>query len=341
MDFVAIDFETANNNANSACQLGLVEVRNGEITGEHCWLIRPPRLYFSPRNIAVHGIRPRQVADAPSMKELWSELAPLLHDVPVLAHNARFDIGVLVASLAAYKIKCPDLEFSCTRLIARGAWPGKARYGLKPLADWLQIRFQHHDALEDARCCAIIALAAAKEAEPSSLSAMEKALQLRRGKIVQGRIVSPTSLRKRGGERGFGGRQATDKWGFPSTRAALIGAVDSIAIKQASAGGSPLAGKRVMLLGPLRGLDMEQTKELVESLGGQFETQIGPNTNYVVACGTTLEAAGHIVCQSVADSQEEYKNSSSENQNSSVQGVRLLSERQFRALLPGGKAAAW
>ena len=71
MDFVALDFETANNNASSACQLGVVVVRDSEIVEVYCWLIRPQRLYFAPRNIAVHGIRPRQVADAPSMASRW------------------------------------------------------------------------------------------------------------------------------------------------------------------------------------------------------------------------------------------------------------------------------
>ena len=160
MDFVALDFETASANANSACQLAVVCVSDSQIVDERCWLIRPPRLYFSPRNIAVHGIRPHQVRDAPTMEQLWDEIQPILADQVLIAHNARFDIGVLTSSLAAFDIACPSLEFTCTRLLARSAWPGRSRYGLKPLGDWLQIRFKHHDALEDARCCAKIALAA-------------------------------------------------------------------------------------------------------------------------------------------------------------------------------------
>lgn len=335
MDFVALDFETANNNANSACQLGVVVVRDSEISEEYCWLIRPQRMYFSPRNIAVHGIRPRQVADAPSMASLWkNELAELLDGQVLIAHNARFDMGVLVASLAAYDLPCPSLDFSCTRLLARAAWPGKSRYGLKPLADWLQIQFKHHDALEDARACAEVALAAARSAECPDLSAMEKQLQLRRGKIHQGRITSPVNLRRRK-DTSYGGRQSTDKWGFPSRAAAKIGSVDSSAIVQASAGNAPLAGKNIVMLGPLRGLDVEATHQLIEQLGGCLQTNIQPNTHYVVACGTTLEAAGQFVCQAVAEQPESYES------ESSVQGVRLLSERQFRALLPGGKAATW
>ncbi len=187
MDFVALDFETANSRADSACQLALVVIRGGEIVDEHCWLVRPPRLYFSPRNIAIHGIRPDHVSRAPTMQELWPQLEPLLDGQVLVAHNAGFDIGVLVASLAAFDIACPTLEFSCTRAIARRAWPGRSRYGLKPLGTWLGIDFKHHDALEDARCCAHIALAAAGVTAYASFGEFEKALRLSRGRYCLAR----------------------------------------------------------------------------------------------------------------------------------------------------------
>ncbi len=53
--FVAIDFETANNRPNSACQLGLVVVENWQIVHEAEWLIRPPRLFFSPQLFVYTG----------------------------------------------------------------------------------------------------------------------------------------------------------------------------------------------------------------------------------------------------------------------------------------------
>ena len=67
MDFVAIDFETANYRPHSACQLAAVVVQGSRITAEHCWLIRPPRNYFAPRHIAIHGIRASDVEHSPTM----------------------------------------------------------------------------------------------------------------------------------------------------------------------------------------------------------------------------------------------------------------------------------
>ncbi|MCA9182065.1 MAG: exonuclease, partial [Planctomycetales bacterium] len=71
MDVIAIDFETANNHASSACQLAAVVVRDSQIVSEHSWLIRPPRMFFSPRNIEIHGIRPEAVREAPTMEQVW------------------------------------------------------------------------------------------------------------------------------------------------------------------------------------------------------------------------------------------------------------------------------
>ena len=49
LDFTAIDFETANKYANSACSLAAVTVRGNEIAKEAYTLIRPPFMSFFGR----------------------------------------------------------------------------------------------------------------------------------------------------------------------------------------------------------------------------------------------------------------------------------------------------
>lgn len=51
-DFVTIDFETANNNLNSACSLGIVAVKDLEIVEREYYLIKPPTNNFNNDNIA-------------------------------------------------------------------------------------------------------------------------------------------------------------------------------------------------------------------------------------------------------------------------------------------------
>ncbi len=185
MDFTAIDFETANSDKHSACQLAVVKVRGGRIVDRQCWLIRPRPFYFNPFNIQVHGIEPQAVEQEPEFGQCWSTVAPYLteerDDRCLIAHNAPFDIGVLTACLRYHRLPVPPLEFSCTRLIARRTWPDRPGYGLKPLASWLGIEFRHHDALEDSVACASLLLAAAEAVGASSIPELEGKLSICRG----------------------------------------------------------------------------------------------------------------------------------------------------------------
>ena len=133
-DFTAIDFETASRRSESACQLGAVKVRGGKIVDSAMWLIRPDPLYFSPMNIQIHGIRPDQVRDEPVFGDLWDEMSERFGDDCLVAHNASFDMGVMLACLRKSRRSIPDLHYTCTRSIARSAWPQRQRYGLKPLS---------------------------------------------------------------------------------------------------------------------------------------------------------------------------------------------------------------
>ncbi|WP_339716985.1 exonuclease domain-containing protein, partial [uncultured Sneathiella sp.] len=88
--FLAIDFETANNAADSACAIGLVRVENGKIVREKALLIRPPspEFYFTH----IHGLTWEDVAKAPDFGALWPEIEPWLQGVDFLAaHNSGFD----------------------------------------------------------------------------------------------------------------------------------------------------------------------------------------------------------------------------------------------------------
>jgi DNA polymerase III subunit epsilon len=202
MDFTAIDFETANRRRDSACQLAAVVVRSGKIVDTAMWMIRPVPLYFSPGNIAIHGITPAKVRSEPTFAEHWPAIAKFLfrddtstYDC-IIAHNAAFDMGVMLGSLASHSIESPDLPYNCTRLIARQTWPGRPRYGLKPLAEWLGIHFRHHDALEDSVACAKILIAAGLHRGVSTLEELETTLKISRGCVGPSGTQSPSSLRK-------------------------------------------------------------------------------------------------------------------------------------------------
>jgi len=178
-EYIAIDFETANEKRDSACALGIAVVHGGRVVERRSWLIRPPEMRFSPFNIAVHGIRPAQVIGAPRFVDLWPEVQDYLTSGPVIAHNAGFDISVLAGTLSAYRIPAPEFDYACTVNIARNVWPQLPSFGLKVVAAHLGIDFVHHDAAEDAVAAAGIAISACRQTGAASLKDLIKTLNLK------------------------------------------------------------------------------------------------------------------------------------------------------------------
>lgn len=157
-EFVALDFETADYGADSACAIALVRVRHDRIIKRTYSLIRPPRSLF--RFTHIHGLRWSDVEHEPTFAELWPLLAAEFDEVEfVAAHNAAFDRGVLAACCAAAGVPMPDVRFECTVRLAKRTW-GLKRANLAAVSDFLSIPLNHHHALSDAEACAQIVIAA-------------------------------------------------------------------------------------------------------------------------------------------------------------------------------------
>ena len=92
VDFVAIDFETATSDPNSACAVGLAFVVGLRVVATTHHLIQPPGNRYDQGNIHVHGIYPEDTEHAPDFLTVWQELHPLLAGKALIAHNARFDM---------------------------------------------------------------------------------------------------------------------------------------------------------------------------------------------------------------------------------------------------------
>lgn len=158
MNFLAIDFETANYSRDSACSIGLVKVQNGTIVDKQVHLIRPPQREFVFTHI--HGIRYSDVANAPSFGEIFPKFSHLFDDIDFLAaHNASFDKGVLKACCDRYRLSFPKQDFVCTMKLAREKWSLRPTK-LSDVCRYLKIELNHHEALSDAMACAQIILRA-------------------------------------------------------------------------------------------------------------------------------------------------------------------------------------
>ncbi len=156
LSFTAIDFETATANQNSACAIGLVVVEKGIIVEEFYSLIQPPQNQYMWQTTRVHGIKPRDTAQAPTFKDLFTDIKPLITNRIMVAHNELFDRNVLRKTMGYYNLPYESLGLSnlweCTFKIYQSKGFKPAR--LNACCDVMGIALNHHEALSDARACA-------------------------------------------------------------------------------------------------------------------------------------------------------------------------------------------
>jgi DNA polymerase III subunit epsilon len=166
-DFITIDFETATKKPESAISIGLVRYRNFRPIQYYYSLIRPPNLYIRPDFTDIHGLTVDDVKYAEDFSFLWEiEISPFIGPTTLAAHNASFDMKVLKAVLNWYKIPIPGLSYFCTLDLAQKAWPKLKSYKLAELAKKFKIKFNHHNALDDALTCGKLIQIAKKEFDP-------------------------------------------------------------------------------------------------------------------------------------------------------------------------------
>jgi len=177
LSFTAIDFETANGSPSSPCAVGLVKVLDGKIVDSYQTLIQPPypHDWFEPGNIKVHGITPADVESAPSWEVVLEELLGFVSGDTLVAHNAGFDMGVLLASIKTIDAEIPDLRYGCSLVMARKTYNLES-YRLNQVAYAIgHEEFDHHDALADSDACARIVIHMADRHGVDGLEALAEA----------------------------------------------------------------------------------------------------------------------------------------------------------------------
>lgn len=172
LTFTTVDFETANPKRSSVCQVGMVRVVDSQIVDEYATLVRPERSvsYFHDRNVAVHGIRFGQVRRAPYWDEIYAKVRELAGTDPLVAHNVPFDRSAMTAVCELYGMPVPANPWACTLRLSRKLLPGLTSHRLPIVTAELGIdAFTHHDALDDARAAAHLAIALAERFDSCDL----------------------------------------------------------------------------------------------------------------------------------------------------------------------------
>lgn len=200
-DYTAIDFETANSYRGSPCSVGLVRVREGRITAEQHWLIRPPERveHFDTFNSALHGITADRVAHAPRWKEILPDIIEFIGDDLVVAHNAGFDTGVIRYACAVDEIEWPELRFLCTLVLSRRvlSLPSyRLPFVLESLGSTIA---DHHDALADAKAVTQVVRGLAAGNGALNLDELADRVGVRVGTMQRGEYCGSVAISGRGG----------------------------------------------------------------------------------------------------------------------------------------------
>lgn len=167
-DFIAIDFETANERPSSVCSVGAVLVRNGVADKTFYSLIRPEPDYYKWFCQRVHGITEEDTCCAQCFPSVWAELERTfagdrgLEDLglPFVAHNSIFDERCLKSVFRVYRMDYPDYVFHDTLCASRRHFgcslPNHQLHTVANACGYDLIN--HHHALADAEACACIAI---------------------------------------------------------------------------------------------------------------------------------------------------------------------------------------
>ena len=158
---IVLDFESTGLNTGSAriIEIGAVRLEEGTVTKELSLLVDPGEP-LPGRITELTGITDNMLKGQPSAAEALPQLMEFIGELPVAAHNARFDISLLKAELRrlGMSFSSPVMD---TLTYARKLYTDQKSYKLGTLCKKLHVSLKNahravHDAAATAQCLKIM-----------------------------------------------------------------------------------------------------------------------------------------------------------------------------------------
>lgn len=150
--YVALDFETTGLSPERDCilEIGAVKYIDGQEAGVMSTFVDPQRP-IPPEITRLTGITDGDVAGAPILRDAVMELYRFLDGLPIVAHNASFDVSFLCHAYEELQLPA-KVQSIDTLSLARKAFPDAPNHKLGTLVEYLSLPASpSHRALEDAR----------------------------------------------------------------------------------------------------------------------------------------------------------------------------------------------
>lgn len=263
LNFVAIDFETANSYRGSPCSVGLVRFRDGQPVDRAHLLMQPPAAaaHFDAFNTQLHGISAETVRDQPSWAERLNDIVQFIGDDIVVSHNASFDIGVIRYACAADGIAWPRIDFFCTLVAARRHLRLPSYRLPFVLGAYGAELSDHHHALADAEAAGRVATLMATQVGATSINGLAEAV----GTVI--------------------GHMSADQFTGSVSIATARGGSAALGLPDANPDADPsgyLYGRSVVFTGALMSMTRQMAWDAVANAGGQPSPTTTKKTNILV-----------------------------------------------------------
>lgn len=269
MEFVAIDFETANQRGDSVCSIGLSRFEDGKEIERYYSLINPLQRFHSG-NIRVHGIYPEDVKEAKRFDELYPDIRSFIGETPLVAHFAQFDMNCLQKSIETFHLPKMENEYFCSCLLAKRLLDLQSNR-LTNVLDYYGLTIEHHhNASDDAVACGQIT---SKMLQPYDF---EIAGFLEEHPYQMGKLFS----------RRFGLKQSRTTSRSNQKQTLLTPQVKEFDPHH------PFYKKHVAFTGRMKQLKRNAAAQMVVDSGGCFDSQLAYETHYLVVADSDWKKIG-------------------------------------------------
>jgi len=130
-------------------EFAAVRLENGKIKDSFQSLINPEQ-HIRKSSIAIHGITPDMIVDAPTEQEILPQILDFIGDYPIVAHNAIFDYSFInEACKRSLKKRFPNERID-TQQMFKEVCPDLESHGLVALTERFNVKLEnHHRAMDD------------------------------------------------------------------------------------------------------------------------------------------------------------------------------------------------
>ena len=131
-------------------EIAAIRFDGEQVLNKKSWLVNPG--HAIPQSAtAIHGISTENLKDVPGIAAVLPEFFAFIEGATLIAHNARFDWGFILAEARRNDIAMPQTTPVDTLKLSRKWWPDAENHRLQTLADALGIEAKvKHRALADA-----------------------------------------------------------------------------------------------------------------------------------------------------------------------------------------------